>query len=130
MTQQAHSTQPNEVRFGNVLGRLEALLDLENAKIGKDTSFDIAASSTHKSRCLYEMTTLLKAFRTDQIRPEHQKLLATVQQKLAINKRKLETHMEAVRGIAELLKDAHKDAEDDGTYSMNQFGGYGAYELS
>ena len=130
MTQQAHSTQPNEVRFGNVLGRLEALLDLENAKIGKDSSFDIAASSTHKSRCLYEMTTLLKGFRPNQIHPDHQKLLVTVQEKLAINKRKLETHMDAVRGIADLLKDAHKDAEDDGTYSMNQFGGYGAYGLT
>lgn len=130
MRQAAHTTQPNEIRFGNVLGRLEALLDLENAKIGKDTSFDITASSTHKSRCLYEMTILLKGFRPEQIRPEHQNLLIKVQEKLAVNKRKLEIHMDAVRGIADLLKDAHKDAEDDGTYSMNQFGGYGAYELS
>lgn len=126
-----HSVQPNEIRFGNVLGRLEAVLDLENSKIGKDTSFDLAASSTFKSRCLYEMTTLLKSCRPEDIRPEHQTLLRTVQEKLGLNKRKLETHMDAVRGIAELLKDAHRSAEDDGTYSMNQFGGqFGAYELS
>lgn len=130
MIQAAHTTQPKEIRFGNVLGRLEALLDLENSKIGKDKFFDIAASSTYKSRCLYEMTTLLRSFSADQIRPEHQKLLVKVQEKLAANKRKLEMHMEAVRGIADLLKDAHKDAEDDGTYSMKQFGGYGSYTLS
>ena len=127
----AHSAQPTEIRFGNVLGRLEALLDLENDKIGVDTSFDLAASSTFKSRCLYEMTTLLKNTCVQDIRPEHQTLLNSVQQKLSLNKRKLETHMEAVRGIADLLKDAARSAEDDGTYSMCQFGGHmSAYEYS
>lgn len=122
-----HSAQPNDARIGNVLGRLEALLDLENSKIGKDTSFDIAASSTQKSRCLYEMTTLLKNSSPGDIRPEHKELLNSVQEKLATNKRKLETHMEAVRDITGMLKDAVKTAEDDGTYSMSQFG---AYEIS
>ena len=32
--------------------------------------------------------------------------------------------MEAVRDIANMLKDAVHSAEDDGTYSMGQFGGY------
>lgn len=121
------SAQPHKVRINNVLGRLEALLDLENSKIGKDLDFDIAASSTQKSRCLYEITTLLQNCHSDDIRPGHQAQLSAVQQKLLINKRKLETHMEAVRGIANMLKDAVHTAEDDGTYSMGQFN---SYELS
>jgi len=124
MTSQNSQT---EVRMVNILGRLEALLDLENSKIGVDTTFDIAASSTQKSRCLYEMTTLLRTCGPNDIKPEFQEQLSTVQEKLAINKRKLETHMEAVRDIANMLKDAVKTAEDDGTYSMSQFG---AYEIS
>lgn len=118
------SAQPYKVRISNVLGRLEALLDLENSKIGKDLEFDIAASSTQKSRCLYEITTLLQNCQSDDIRAEHQTQLGAVQEKLATNKRKLETHMEAVRDIANMLKDAVHTAEDDGTYSMGQFSGY------
>lgn len=118
------STQPYKVRISNVLGRLEVLLDLENLKIGKDLEFDIAASSTQKSRCLYEITTLLQNSQPDEIGADHQAQLTAVQEKLAINKRKLETHMEAVRGIADMLKDAVHSAEDDGTYSMGQFSGY------
>lgn len=118
------SAQPYKARISNVLGRLEALLDLENSKIGKDLEFDIAASSTLKSRCLYEITTLLQNGQSDDIKAEHQGQLSSVQEKLAINKRKLETHMEAVRDIANMLKDAVHSAEDDGTYSMGQFGGY------
>lgn len=120
----SQSAQPYKVRISNVLGRLETLLDLENAKIGKDLEFDIAASSTQKSRCLYEITTLLQNCQSDDIRAEHQVQLSAVQEKLAINKRKLETHMEAVRDIADMLKDAVHTAEDDGTYSMGQFSGY------
>lgn len=116
--------QPYNVRIRNVLGRLEALLDLENSKIGKDLEFDIAASSTQKSRCLYEITTLLQNCQSDDLRAEHQAQLSTVQEKLVINKRKLETHMEAVRDIANMLKDAVHSSEDDGTYSMGQFSGY------
>lgn len=116
--------QPYKVRISNVLGRLEVLLDIENSKIGKDLEFDIAASSTQKSRCLYEITTLLQNCQSDEIRAEHQAQLSSVQEKLAINKRKLETHMEAVRDIANMLKDAVHSAEDDGTYSMGQFSGY------
>lgn len=114
-------------RIGLVLGRLEALLDLENDKIGKDTSFDIAASSTAKSRCLFEITTLLRQKQNQEVLAHYQDQLTNVQNKLRINRQKLENHMEAVRGIAELIKDTVKNAEDDGTYSMGQFG---AYELS
>lgn len=120
----SQSAQPYKVRISNVLGRLETLLDLENSKIGKDLEFDIAASSTQKSRCLYEITTLLQNCQSDDIRAEHQAQLSIVQEKLSINKRKLETHMEAVRDIANMLKDAVHSAEDDGTYSMGQFSGY------
>lgn len=120
----SQSIQPDKVRISNVLGRLEALLDIENSKIGKDLEFDIAASSTQKSRCLYEITTLLQNCQAEDIRAEHQAQLSAVQEKLGINKRKLETHMEAVRDIANMLKDAVHSAEDDGTYSMGQFNGY------
>lgn len=123
----ADISDAKEERMGRVLGRLEALLDLENEKIGKDTSFDIAASSTAKSRCLYEITTLLRQKHNPEEFVHYQDQLSSVQSKLSINKQKLEIHMEAVRGIADLIKDTVRNAEDDGTYSMGQFG---AYEIS
>lgn len=119
--------EAQEQRMGRVLGHLEALLDLENEKIGKDSSFDLAASSTAKSRCLFEITTLLRHKQNQDEFVRYQDQLSSVQNKLSLNKQKLEIHMEAVRGIADLIKDTVKNAEDDGTYSMGQFG---AYEIS
>ncbi len=108
-------------RINGVLSRLEALIDAENAAIGSDPNFDLVRSNSIKSRCLYDMTMLFSGSRPVALEPEHQQQLETVRGKLQINSLRVQAHMEAVRDIAEMIKDTVAAAEADGTYSEAQF---------
>lgn len=108
-------------RIIGVLSRLEAVIDAENAAIGTDPDFDLSRSNTIKSRCLYDMTILFNGIRPDDLEPEHKQHLETVRAKLKINHLKVEAHMEAVRDIAEMIKETVAAWEADGTYSADQF---------
>lgn len=108
-------------RIVGVLSRLEAVVDAENAAIGQDPDFDVSRSNSIKSRCLYEMTMLFNGIRPDDLEPEHKQHLETVREKLKINNTKVKAHMEAVRDIAEMIKETVAAWEADGTYSEDQF---------
>jgi len=108
-------------RIIGVLSRLEAVIDAENAAIGTNPDFDLNRSNTIKSRCLYDMTMLFNGIRPDDLEPEHKEQLETVRAKLKINHLKVEAHMEAVRDIAEMIKETVAAWEADGTYSADQF---------
>jgi hypothetical protein len=108
-------------RIVGVLSRLEAVIDAENAAIGQDPDFDVSRSNSIKSRCLYEMTMLFNGIRPDDLEPEHKQHLETVREKLKINNIKVKAHMEAVRDIAEMIKETVAAWEADGTYSEDQF---------
>ena len=47
--------------------------------------------------------------------------LQALREKLALNARRVEAHLNAVRTVADLLKNAIKEADEDGTYSQEQF---------
>jgi len=110
-----------DYRIVGVLSRLEAVVDAENAAIGQDPDFDVSRSNSIKSRCLYEMTMLFNGIRPDDLEPEHKQHLETVREKLKINNIKVKAHMEAVRDIAEMIKETVAAWEADGTYSEDQF---------
>jgi hypothetical protein len=108
-------------RIIGVLSRLEAVIDAENAAIGTDSGFDLVRSNSIKSRCLYDMTMLFNGVRPGDLQPEHKTHLETVRAKLKINNLKVKAHMEAVRDIAEMIKETVSAWEADGTYSEDQF---------
>ena len=54
-------------------------------------------------------------------RGDHLTLQRLKKKKLAINARRVEAHMNAVRAVADLLKNAVREADGDGTYSQEQF---------
>ncbi len=108
-------------RIIGVLSRIEAVIDAENAAIGSNPNFDLVRSNSIKSRCLYDMTVLFNGVRPGDLEPEHQTHLETVRSKLKINNLKLKAHMEAVRDIAEMIKETVSAWEADGTYSEDQF---------
>ena len=115
---------PADLRIRNVLGRLELIIDNENTRLGSDPEFDIKSSNAHKSRCLYELTMLFRDTRPEKMPPifiDHMKVLKT---KLNTNARKVQDYMDAVRSVADILRDAERDADDDGTYQQvhYQFG--------
>lgn len=114
----------NEQRINGILGRLEAVLDIENARIGKDVDFDLNRSNAVKSRCLYDMTLLLRDQNPASLGPAHSRQLEIVRGKLAANSVKVKAHMDAVREVTEILKDAVVASEADGTYSIDQFMAY------
>lgn len=111
----------NDGRIIQVLGRLDAILDAENSSLGSDPKFDVAASNVSKSRCLYELTTLTKQVPPDVIAQSHGNELRALHGKLERNNIRVKAHLDAVREVTDLLRDAAIDAEADGTYTMEQF---------
>jgi hypothetical protein len=111
----------NELRIRTVLGRLETIIDNENDNIGRDPQFDLPTSNAHKSRCLYELAMLTRDGGTEDVPSTFSTQLSRVREKLATNAQRVSAHLEAVRAVVTLLKNAVQDLEADGTYSQEQF---------
>jgi hypothetical protein len=110
-----------DYRIKSVLGRLEMIIDNENNRIGRDPEFDLKVSNAHKSRCLYELSMLFRDTDPAELATAHIDQLHGLKKKLVLNARRVEAHLEAVRSVAEILKNAAQDADTDGTYSQEQF---------
>lgn len=108
-------------RIKTVLGRLEMIVDNENQRIGTDPQFDLKVSNAHKSRCLYELTMLFRSTDPDELAGAHIPQMHALKEKLALNARRVEAHLHAVRAVADILKNAARDADGDGTYTQEQF---------
>jgi hypothetical protein len=116
----------NEIRIRSVLGRLETIIDNENDNIGHDPDFDLPTSNAHKSRCLYELAMLTRDVRPEEVPASFSPQLGRVREKLATNAQRVSAHLDAVREVVSILKNAVQDLEADGTYSQEQFRlGYG-----
>jgi len=111
----------SDYRIKTVLGRLERIIDNENERIGTDPEFDLKVSNAHKSRCLYELTMLFRDAEQKDLASGYLEQMHELKRKLALNVRRVEAHLNAVRSVADLLKNAVKDADADGTYSQEQF---------
>ena len=114
-------TNGTELRISGVLGRLEAVLERENALIGTDPRFDIKASNAQKSRCLYELNLLIKSLDSTPMPAGAGERLRRLRRVLDTNAIRVKAHMEAVRGVTDLINEAVQAAEADGTYSMELF---------
>ncbi len=111
----------SDYRIKSVLGRLEMIVDNENQRIGTDPDFDLKVSNAHKSRCLYELTMLFRDTNPADFGPGYVEQMQGLKKKLALNERRVEAHLSAVRDVADILKIAIQDADADGTYSQEQF---------
>jgi hypothetical protein len=111
----------SDYRIKTVLGRLEMIIDNENDRIGRDPQFDLKVSNAHKSRCLYELTMLFRGASPQEFVTNHIEQMHALKAKLALNARRVEAHLNAVRTVADLLKNAVRDADGDGTYTQEQF---------
>ena len=111
----------NELRIRSVLGRLETIIDNENGNIGSDPDFDLPTSNAHKSRCLYELAMLTRDVPPEEVPATVSGQLSRIREKLALNAQRVSAHLEAVREVVSILKNAVRDLEADGTYSQEQF---------
>lgn len=114
-------TIPHDQRIRSVLGRLELIIDNENDRIGTDPQFDLKVSNAHKSRCLYELTMLFRDTPIGEMAQNHLGHMHALKDKLALNASRVEAHLDAVRSVADILKNAMRDEDADGTYSQEQF---------
>lgn len=114
-------TASSDLRIRNVLGRLEMIIDNENMRIGDDPQFDLKTSNAHKSRCLYELTMLFRDAGPEQLATSYVSQTRHLKKKLAANSQKVEAHMEAIKSVVDILKNAVQDADADGIYSQEQF---------
>lgn len=121
MTMAAVEEPFKDIRLRTVLGRLEMIIDNENERIGTDMKFDIKASNVHKSRCLYELTVLCRDTQPGEFPQGFASHMKMMKQKLQVNARRLEAHMNAMRTVADILRDAVQENEGDGTYTQEQF---------
>lgn len=110
-----------DVRLKTVLGRLELIIDNENERIGKDAMFDLKTSNAHKSRCLYELTMLCRDTNPGEFPVGFSSQMKFLKQKLLVNARKLEAHLNAVRTVTDILRSAAQEHDGDGTYTQEQF---------
>jgi len=110
-----------ELRLHGVLDRLEGVLTDENRKLGTDPEFDVRTSNVQKSRCLYELTLLSRTLRPGDLSTPAARRMSDVRSLLVANETKLSAHVEAVRSVTVLIKEAMQAAEADGTYTQDQF---------
>lgn len=110
-----------DLRMSGVLGRLETILERENRLIGSDPSFDIKTSNAQKSRCLYELNLLIRSMGSSGVPMHFKERLDHIRKLTETNSIRVQAHLEAVRGVTDLLNDAIQASEADGTYSLEQF---------
>lgn len=116
-----NNNNSTEMRLSGILTRLETVLETENARIGTDPAFDVKASNAQKSRCLYELNLLFRSVGEARVPPSFQDRLRSLRTTLQTNSTRVKAHLDAVKGVTDLINEAMQAAEADGTYSIDQF---------
>lgn len=127
----AHGRRPTPLRAGaqdadaaraivfSVISRIEGYLDEETEALNKSLNFDFKMSNDRKSQGLLDLNQALRHLQKSDVNSDLQLRLATFREKLAVNLRKIQLHLDAVKEIAAMLSDAIQNAESDGTYTRN-----------
>jgi hypothetical protein len=105
-----------------IIRRIEEAVDAETAAIRTDINFDLKASNTRKSRYLYELNRATRGLDMQLVGSEIRTGLARLRRKLEDNEQAILAHLNAVKEVASMLQSAIQHAENDGTYSAQQFG--------
>lgn len=105
-----------------VIARVEEAIEAETRAIRTDRNFDIRASNARKSRYLYELTRALKNTDAQTLAAEHREAIQRLRNKLARNEAVIRAHMNALSEVADLIQNAIRNAEADGTYSASACG--------
>ena len=105
------------------LERLETLIDAENLVLSEHRAADLAQFNHRKSHALLELTRAMRGLDAARIEAPLQRKLADVRTKLKRNSDLLQMHMRAVGEISDVIARAMRDADSDGTYSTQRWGG-------
>lgn len=104
--------------FAAVADRLEAVLDHETEALRRNRACDLADTCGRKRQGLLELTRFLPSLATAEEREGARGRLGRLDAKLALNRQVLDVQIGAVRRVADIIARTLRDAESDGTYSM------------
>jgi len=117
-----HKPQQNRAmrKFINAVRQIGEVVDEESQALGSHTNPDFHDIKTRKARGLQSLTLALddmeRGFLEEALKKDIQSQLDSLQSKLLRNQRLLQTHMEAVGELVEMIHAAAHDQETDGTY--------------
>lgn len=104
-----------------LIRRIQEAVDEETRGIRTDVKFDVAASNARKSRYLYDLNRASRGMAENLLRDEHREALAELKHSLALNEQAILAHLNAVREVADIIQNAIRRSEADGTYSASEF---------
>ena len=105
------------VALKNAAERLGELLDRETAALRERKKVDLDDLSDRKNQALLELTRISRRLDGGEIDAGLRSLLAELRRKLDENQSVLKLHLQAAGEVADILANAIRDAESDGTYS-------------
>jgi hypothetical protein len=108
----------------SIIARIESYLDEETAALSKSLEFDFKSSNDRKNQGLLDLNQAMRRLQRSDVNSDLQMRLVAFREKLAVNLRRIQLHLDAVREIAAMLSEAIQSAESDGTYTRN-IGPYG-----
>ena len=103
--------------FETVLNRIEATMDTENEHLRRNQPAVLGDLSNRKRQGLLELGRIMRVLSVTGPHPDLTDRLARFRTKVETNRQVLDVHLQAVRGVADIIARTMKDAESDGTYS-------------
>jgi len=100
-----------------VVDRLRQTLDEENTDMARRGPVDYRAYNLRKSQGLLELNRLAPALAGNQVGPVLRAALADLHAKLETNRRMLRTQLQAAQAVSEIIAQAIRESQSDGTYS-------------
>lgn len=110
------------VSLSTIIGRIEETVEAETHGLKTDRQFDLQSSNARKSRYLYELTRAMKGIGEADFLNEHRDGIRRLRDTLSKNAAVIRAHLDAVNEVANLMQDAIRHAETDGTYSAGAMG--------
>ena len=102
----------------NAVRRLEEAVDQETVALRSRAPIDLQEFNNRKSQGLLELDRALRMLGANQPSDALKSALASLRDKLDLNREVLKTHLDAVREVAGIIAEAIRNAESDGTYSF------------
>lgn len=100
-----------------VIGRLEEVVREETAALTRHTTADLEGYIAAKSHAALELSRALRGFDATTADQDTRERIGALRRQLDGNRALLDLHLRAVREIAQILTDAIRESESDGTYS-------------
>jgi hypothetical protein len=100
-----------------VLQRLEEVVEQETAALRTHAALDLNAFNNRKSQGLLELNRALRSVSSGVPDPALAVRLKRLRARLDTNHAVLKMHLDAVREISNIMADALREADSDGTYN-------------